>query len=102
MNNSVTFQPTDLSTYRLWTHAITHQQWLNLSVAWSEAGASVLETATVSQDGHLQCHILDHGTRIHAIYTLIDVPAIAAHAGASMTTQDYAERKLSHEPEHHS
>ena len=80
MNNHAAWRERDLATYTLWTHTITHQQWLNLSVAWSEAGGTVLETATVSETGELQCHILDHGTRVHAIYTLSDVPALAREA----------------------
>jgi hypothetical protein len=76
MNNHATWTQQSLDRYTIWSHTVTHQQWLNLSIAWSEAEATVLETATVSNTGQLQCHILDHRTRIHAIYTLSDVPTV--------------------------
>ena len=76
MNNYAPWRKQDLSSYALWTHTITHQEWLNVAVAWAEAGGTVLETATVSETGALQCHILDHGQCIHAVYTLSDVPLL--------------------------
>ena len=59
--------------YTLRTRTVTHAEWLSLAASWAREGGSISPRTTVSETGHLQMHLLDHGSRIHAIYTLSDV-----------------------------
>lgn len=80
MNLYAAWQEHDLAAYSQRSHIVTHQEWLNLSIAWTEDGATILDAATMSESGAVQCHVLHHRRRIHAIYTLSDVPAVRGGA----------------------
>lgn len=59
--------------YTLRTRTVTQDEWICLAAEWAHEGGTISETPTYDSEGRTQRHIIDHGSRIHAIYTLSDV-----------------------------
>jgi hypothetical protein len=62
--------------YILRTRTVTQDEWICLAMEWAHEGGTVSEIPTYDSEGRTQRHIIDHGSRIHAIYTLSDVPPV--------------------------
>lgn len=63
------------SNYTQRARTVTLAEWIELAWEWAHEGGTILDDTTVSSEGLVQRHIIDHGSRIHAVYTIRDVPA---------------------------
>jgi hypothetical protein len=76
--------------YTLRTRTVTQDEWICLAAEWAHEGGTISETPTYDSEGRTQRHIIDHGSRIHAIYTLGDVPPVRV----SLTVKSQPEEEV--------